>query len=160
MSTPTPVAVLLLLLSVAVLTVVIDRGRWWVQWWRGRQTRTARWNERERLDQRQAEERLEDWDLAMRFGEPVLQASALLAPLLGLIGTVLGLMEVLSALGPQLLLPAGTPLQGYAKVLLSTAQGLILALVASASLALNQGLRRWQLGRLRRSLRRGVPLQP
>ena len=66
-------------------------------------------------------------------------------------------MDVLSQLGPQLLLPANANLQGYGKVLLATALGLILALVASASLALNQGLRQWQLGRMEQLSRRQAP---
>jgi biopolymer transport protein ExbB len=77
-----------------------------------------------------------------------------LAPLLGLTGTVLGLIRVLSSLGPDLTLPAGTTLQGYGQVLISTALGLVVSLVASTSLFANQALRGWQIGRLERALRR------
>jgi biopolymer transport protein ExbB len=66
-------------------------------------------------------------------------------------------MDVLAQLGPQLLLPANANLQGYGKVLLATALGLVLALVAGAGLYLNQGLRRWQLARLDQLSRRLMP---
>ena len=89
----------------------------------------------------------------MAWGEPLLQAAVVLAPLLGLIGTTAGLMAVLRQLGPQLLLPANAPLAGYGDVLLPTLLGLQLTFVALALLLLNQGLRQWQLGR-------GAGIQP
>ena len=86
----------------------------------------------------------------MRSGESLLQAATVLAPLLGLTGTVLALMGVLASLGPDLTLRPGASLQGYGQVLMSTLVGLLVSLLASATLLLNQGLRRWQLGRLGR----------
>lgn len=137
-----PVALPLLLLSVAVFTVAFDRFAFWWRWWRRPAVADA------------------DADLArlqrqMASGEPVLQAAVGLAPLFGLLGTVSGLMGVLRALGPQLLLPAQAPLAGYADVLLSTLIGLQITAVAASVLVLNQGLRRWQLQRLRLALRLG-----
>jgi biopolymer transport protein ExbB len=93
----------------------------------------------------------------MRFGEPLLQAATVLAPLLGLCGTVLALMRVLAGLGSDLTLPAGASLHGYGQVLMSTLVGLAVSLTASTSLFANQGLRRWQLGQLRRLARSGEP---
>ena len=154
---PGPIALLLLLLSIAVLTVLIDRCRYWILWWRSRLVRAEAWRAQLRADPAVAAWQLDDWNREMAFGEPLLQASILLGPLLGLIGTVLGLMDVLGQLGPQLLLPANANLQGYGRVLLATALGLILALVGGAGLYLNQGLRQWQLVRLDRVLRRQVP---
>ncbi|MFM7549034.1 MAG: MotA/TolQ/ExbB proton channel family protein [Cyanobacteriota bacterium] len=137
-----PVALPLLLLSVAVFTVAFDRFAFWWRWWRRPAVADV------------------DVDLArlqrqMASGEPVLQAAVGLAPLFGLLGTVSGLMGVLRALGPQLLLPAQAPLAGYADVLLSTLIGLQITAVAASVLVLNQGLRRWQLQRLRLALRLG-----
>lgn len=86
----------------------------------------------------------------MRTGEPLLQAATVLAPLLGLTGTVLALMGVLASLGPDLTLPPAASLQSYGQVLMSTVVGLLVSLLASGTLLLNQGLRRWQLGRLAR----------
>ena len=153
-----PVALLLLLLSIAVVTVALERGRYWWNWWRTRTSRRQQW---ERLLAEEgggaAGRKLEDWDLEMRFGEPLLQAAVVLAPLLGLVGTVLGLMQVLSSLGPQLLLPAGANLAGFGQVLLSTALGLIISLIASTSLVANQWLRRSQCLRLQRLGRAWVP---
>ena len=151
---PGPVAVLLLLFSIAVLTVWLDRIRWWTRWWRGRGARLRQWQQDLEGSEQALIERLEDWELAMAFGEPLLGAAALLAPLLGLVGTVFALMGVLARLGPDLTLPAGTNLQGYGQVLLSTALGLLISLVAGAGLELNRGLRQWQLGRLERQWRR------
>lgn len=150
---PLASGLLLLLLSIAVVTVSLDRARWWVQWWQRRKQRLRQWRRLRGLGG-PACRQIDDWERAMRFGEPLLQSAAVLAPLLGLIGTVLGLIRVLSALGPDLTLPAGTTLQGYGQVLISTALGLVVSLVASASLFANQGLRGWQIGRLRRAVRR------
>jgi biopolymer transport protein ExbB len=154
--------VLLLLLSVAVLTLVIERTRFWIHWWRRRPSRSRAWRTRidEAADPARLEESLEDWDRAMAFGEPVLQAAALLAPLLGLIGTVTGLMGVLAQLGPRLELPPGSNLATYGQVLLSTAAGLVVSLVASAGLLSNQGLRQWQINQLRRERRRPEETTP
>jgi biopolymer transport protein ExbB len=151
---PGPVALLLLALSIAVLTVSLDRARWWLLWWRRRSSRRQRWQEQlEALDPSLSLQ-LEDLNLSMALGEPLLQSAAVLAPLLGLLGTVLGLMQVLGQLGPDLMLPAGSSLQGYGQVLLSAALGLLISLVATASLQLNQALRIGQIERLHRSLRR------
>ncbi len=155
---PSLSGLLLLLLSVAVLTLVIERTRFWIHWWRRRQARSRTWRQRitAGADAGRLEESLEDWDLAMSYGEPLLQGAALLAPLLGLIGTVTGLMGVLAQLGPRLELPPGASLASYGQVLLSTAAGLVVSLVASAGLLTNQGLRHWQINQLRRERRRPV----
>jgi len=167
MSRPFPLlpslsGVLLLLLSVAVLTLVFERTRFWIHWWRRRPSRSRAWREQiaEAPAPARLEERLEDWDLAMGFGEPVLQGAALLAPLLGLIGTVTGLMGVLAQLGPRLELPPGASLATYGQVLLSTAAGLVVSLVASAGFLTNQGLRHWQINQLRREWRRPGETSP
>ena len=157
---PGPVAVLLLLLSIAVLTVCLDRIRWWSRWWRERAPRRRQWQQELERTEANPEERLEDWQLAMAFGEPLLRAAAVLAPLLGLVGTVFALMQVLARLGPDLTLPAGTNLESYGQVLLSTALGLLISLVASAGLELNRGVRHWQIGRLERQWRRQGRRQP
>jgi biopolymer transport protein ExbB len=153
---------LLLITSVAVLTLVIDRSRFWMRWWQRRASRESRWQERiaTRTDSNRLEEQLEDWEHSMAFGEPFFQAGALLAPLLGLIGTVTGLMGVLAQLGPRLELPPGASLAGYGQVLLSTAGGLMVSLVASVALLANRGVREWQLDELRRQRRPSGELQP
>jgi biopolymer transport protein ExbB/TolQ len=129
--------------------VSLDRGRWWVQWWRGRTSRGHRWQRLRREAGACARQR-HDWDREMRFGEPFLEAAIVLSPLLGLTGTVLALMRVLASLGPDLTLPAGASLQGYGQVLMSTLVGLVVCLIASATLLTNRGLRSWQLERLER----------
>jgi biopolymer transport protein ExbB len=149
-----PTGVLLVLLSIAVLTIGFDRCRFWIQWWRNRQSRRLRWEGAMAEGEAAAGLLLEDWERDMRFGDPLLQAAGVLGPLLGLIGTVIGLMRVLSSLGPQLVLPPGASLNGYGQVLLSTAIGLIVGLIATATLFANQGLCDWQLGRLQRLQRR------
>jgi biopolymer transport protein ExbB/TolQ len=147
-----PVALPLLLLSLAVLTVGFERcwfwGRWW---WRDRRPRVELLQELEACPTPQARAALLcRQQRLMAWGEPLLQASQILAPMLGLVGTTAGLMAVLRSLGNQLLLPPGAPLAGYADVLLPTLLSLQLALLATALLLLNQGLRRWQLELLRR----------
>jgi len=150
---------LLLLLSVAVLTVVIERLRWWGRWWQKRHQRNASWTQRlafPGVERPELEQTLEDWDREMRWGEPLMQAAAVLAPLLGLIGTVTALMGVLAQLGPRLELPAGASLASYGQVLLSTAAGLVVSLIATAALLASQALRDWQIEGLRRQLRRSL----
>lgn len=137
-----PVALPLLLISVAVFTVAFDRVAFWWRWWQAGAAPAQRHLE-------PGGGRLDLLRRRMASGEPVLQAAVVLAPLLGLLGTVSGLMEVLRALGPQLLLPAQAPLVGYAEVLLSTLIGLQITVVATALLLLNRSLRRWQLRQLR-----------
>lgn len=143
------VGVVLLLLSIAVFTLVFERLHWWRRWWRQRAGRHVDWASAD-PDQRRL--RLHDWRWQMAAGEPLLQGAAVLAPLLGLTGTVLGLIRQLASLGPDLTLPAGASLRGFGDVLLSTAYGLVVSVIATAALLVNQGLRDWQLARLERSL--------
>jgi biopolymer transport protein ExbB/TolQ len=147
-----PVALPLLLLSLAVFTVVFERGWFWGRWWwRDRRPRAELLQQLESCPSPQARAALLcRQQRLMAWGEPLLQATQILAPLLGLVGTTAGLMAVLRSLGNQLLLPPGAPLAGYADVLLPTLLSLQLALLATAVLLLNQGLRHWQLGVLRR----------
>jgi len=148
-----PTSLLLLLLSIAVVTVTFDRARYWLQWWRQRRLRQNRWEQVVAGGADAIETQLLEWNSQMAFGEPLLQAAGVLGPLLGLIGTVMGLMRVLASLGPQLVLPAGANLNNYGQVLLSTALGLIVSLIATSSLFANQGIRHWQVDGLRRRLR-------
>ncbi len=144
---------MLLLLSIAVVTVTFDRARYWLQWWRQRRLRQNRWERVVAGGPDAIETQLLEWNSQMAFGEPLLQAAGVLGPLLGLIGTVIGLMRVLASLGPQLVLPAGANLNNYGQVLLSTALGLIISLIATSSLFANQGIRQWQIEGLRLRLR-------
>ena len=149
-----PVALPLLLVSMSVFAVGIDRATFWWRWWRpahqGRRQRGQQLNAVASQESRQLD--LERLATRMANGEQLLQAAILLAPLLGLTGTVHGLMQVLRALGPQLLLPPTAPLAGYADVLISTLVGLQLTLLATALLLLNQALSRWQIDQLRQHL--------
>lgn len=154
------VGLLLLLLSIAVLTVSFDRCRYWWQWWRSRLTRSRRWQESGNGADTDWQQRLAEWERQMAFGEPLLESAAVLAPLLGLIGTVTGLIGVLAQLGPRLELPAGASLASYGQVLLSTAAGLLVSLIATAALLACQALREGQIGALRRQLRRAGSSAP
>ena len=112
-----PISLLLLLLSIAVVTVSFDRARYWLQWWRQRRLRQNRWEQTVSTGPDAIESQLLEWNAQMAFGEPLLQAAGVIGPLLGLIGTVIGLMRVLASLGPQLVLPAGANLNNYGQVL-------------------------------------------
>lgn len=149
-----PVIVPLLLLSIVVVAIGIDRFRYW----RLAGLASAR-QERLLLDalqgcppgeqRRQREElHLRRLDAEMAQGESLLEAATLIGPLLGLIGTVAGLMRILEDLGPQLSLPSGGGVVGYGQVLISTVVGLVVALIAVAILRTNQALRQWQRQRL------------
>lgn len=141
-----PVALPLLLVSIVVVTIGIDRALFWWRWWRrpDQRRRISLEQLRAATSSQQRQLLLRRCGDAMAQGEPFLQAAVLVAPMLGLLGTVLGLMEVLRALGPQLLLPSSTPLVGYADVLAATVVGLQLALLALVLAQVNRGLRHWQ----------------
>ncbi len=134
----------LFLLSIAVVAVGVER----FGYWRARHRRDDRAflgelaAARDPSDRRRREALLmARLDIEMAQGETLLEAAGVIAPLLGLLGTVLGLMRTLSELGPQLILPSGGTLNGYAQVLVSTAMGLTVALIATCLLRLNQALR-------------------
>ncbi|MCT0198983.1 MotA/TolQ/ExbB proton channel family protein [Synechococcus sp. CS-1325] len=156
----------LLLLSIVVLSIGVERFRFWRRWGLG----THR-QERQLLDvlqstevgvPRRSREALElgQLDAAMGQGEVVLEAATLIGPLLGLIGTVSGLMRILAELGPQLTLPSGGSVVGYGQVLVSTLMGLVVALIAATLLRINQGLRQSQRRRLELACLRGEPDAP
>lgn len=149
-----PVGWLLILLSISVLTVTFERLRFWWTWWKRRSIHQQQWRETLRLGGDHPLLWLEDRDLEMRFAEPLLEAAIVIAPLLGLIGTVLGLSRLLAAMGPQLILPSGSNLSGFSEVLMSTAMGLLISLLATVTLHVNNGLRHWRLSVWRRDLRR------
>ena len=145
-----PVALPLLLVSIVVATVLCDRCLFWWQWWRlpEQRLRSTRQSLKDCLTSPERYLQLRRLKRAMAHGETFLQGAVLVAPMLGLLGTVLGLMKVLRALGPQLLLPSTPPLVGYGDVLVSTVLGLQLALMALVAGQVNRGLRQWQFQNL------------
>ncbi len=149
-----PAGLSLILLSIAVLTVTLERIRFWVIWWRRRPSLQRQWQEIVHQGERQALDWLADREQEMRFAQSFLEAAMVIAPLLGLIGTVLGLSRLLTAMGPQLLLPPGSGLSGFGDILLNTAMGLLVSLVATVTWHINSGLRQRQLSFWQRELRR------
>ncbi len=78
---------------------------------------------------------------AMRRGHKVLEATIALAPLLGLLGTVLGLILSLRGIGADLSATSTTSVtEGIAAALTSTATGLVVAIVSLAFYRLFLGL--------------------
>jgi biopolymer transport protein ExbB len=149
-----PIGWLLILLSISVLTVTFERLRFWILWWKRRAHHRSQWLESLRLGGNSPLRWMEERDLEMGFAQPFLEASSVIAPLTGLIGTVLGLSRLLSAMGPQMVLPPGSDLGGFGDVLVSTALGLCISLLATVTFHFNSGLRRWQLARWQRDLNR------
>ena len=149
-----PVGWLLIILSISVLTVTFERLRFWFLWWKRRTLIRNQWLESLRQGGASSLRWMEERDLEMRFAQPFLEAASVIAPLTGLIGTVFGLSRLLSAMGPELILPPGSHLGGFGEVLLSTALGLCISLLATVTLHLNNGLRQWQLSRWQRDLNR------
>jgi biopolymer transport protein ExbB len=148
---------MLILLSIGVLTISFERLRFWALWWQRRAFLRRQWDEVMRQGERSAMAWMDDRDLEMRFAQSFLEAAIVIAPLLGLIGTVIGLSRLLSSMGPQLLLPEGGDFHGFGDILLSTAMGLVVSLAATVTWHLNNGLRQWQLALWQRDLHRGVP---
>ena len=86
--------------------------------------------------------------------EPSLDLAMVLAPLLGLLSTVLGLMQLLQVLGPDLVLPRSDGLPSrYGQMLVGTALGLVIAAVALVVQRLNRMQRRAVITRLREALK-------
>ena len=102
----------------------------------------------ERVDQllRRLNRRFSRW-------EPSLDLTMVLAPLLGLLSTVIGLMQLLEGLGPDLVLPRTEGLTTrYGQMLVGTALGLVVAAVALVVQRLNRMQRRAVITRLREAL--------
>ena len=148
-----PAGWLLILLSISVLTVSFERIRFWTIWWKRRRTLQQRWLEAVSLGSEAALAFMEERDMEMGFAQSFLEAACVIAPLVGLIGTVFGVSRLLSAMGPQLLLPPDTGLAGFGEALSSTGMGLLISLVATVTQHANNGLRQWQLSLWRRDLR-------
>ncbi len=138
----------------AVLTVSFERLRFWILWWRRRGSLQRQWREAMDLGEREARIWINDRDRDMGFAQPFLEAAIVIAPLLGLIGTVFGLSHLLSSMGPQLLLPTGQDLPGFGDILLCTGLGLVVSLLATVTWHINNGLRQWQVGLWTRDLQR------
>lgn len=150
----------LILLSISVLTVTFERFRFWFLWWRNRRSHQQQWKQQCFLGGEHPSAWMEERDLEMRFAQPFLEAVVVIAPLVGLIGTVLGLAQLLSALGPQMVLPPESNLRGFGDVLLCTALGLIVALLSTVTLHVNNALRLWQRDLWLRDLRRSLIKTP
>jgi biopolymer transport protein ExbB len=147
-----PVGWLLIFLSISVLTVTFERLRFWFLWWKRRSLIRNQWLDCLGRGGATPLCWMEERDLEMRFAQPFLEAVSVIAPLTGLIGTVLGLSHLLSAMGPDLILPPGRHLGGFGEVLVSTALGLCISLLATVMFHLNNGLRQWQRSRWQRDL--------
>lgn len=149
-----PFGWLLVILSISVLTVTFERIRFWVLWWKRRSSYRTQWLETLRQGGNSPLLWLEDREDEMGFAQPFLEAMSVIAPLTGLMGTVFGLSRLLSTMGPQMVLPSGGDLRGFGDMLISTAAGLAISLVATATLHFNNGLRQRQLALWRRELKR------
>ncbi len=90
---------------------------------------------------------------AMRRGEKTLQAIIALAPLLGLLGTVLGLIQSLDKIKLTDLGAAGTSnvTLGISQSLIATATGMVIAIISLAFYWIFQGLLFKQINLFRRS---------
>lgn len=148
----------LLLLSIAVLSAGIERLMHWMRWRKeqSEQMRMLR-SDLEGLGAMEASERLDQLlrRLNRRFSrwEPSLDLAMVLGPLLGLLSTVIGLMQLLEGLGPDLVLPRTEGLTTrYGQMLVGTALGLVVAAVALVVQRLNRMQRRAVITRLREAL--------
>ena len=148
----------LLLLSIAVLSAGMERLMHWIRWKKEQpgMIRMFR-SELEDLGSVEASQRVDQLlrRLNRRFSrwEPSLDLAMVLAPLLGLLSTVLGLMKLLEVLGPELVLPRTDGLMTrYGQMLVGTALGLAVAAIALVVQRLNRMQRRAVISRLREVL--------
>ena len=145
----------LLLLSIAVMAAGINRLLHWYRWRRVgsgeiQQIREGMGGLSPEAAERSLDRQLQRLDRRFKRWESSLDLAMVLGPLLGLLATVLGLMDLLQALGPNLLLPRGEGLTvRYGQVLVGTALGLVIALMALVVQRLNRMQRRAELARIR-----------
>ena len=145
----------LLLLSIAVLSAGFERLIYWLNWRREQpgcldalRSSTSGLSGVEAS--RVVEQSLRRLDRQFSRWEPSLDLAIVLGPLLGLLSTVLGLMKLLQALGPDLLLPRGeTLVSDYGRILVGTALGLVVAMVALLVQRINRMQRRSVVAQLR-----------
>lgn len=149
-----PFGWLLIGLSISVLAVSLERTRFWFLWRRRRTARQKQWQELLPEGRHAIQAWIDDQDLEMRFAQSFLELAAVLAPLLGLIGTVVGLSRILAAMGPDLVVPAGGNFHRFAEALLDTALGLTISMWSTITLHLNRVLRRSQLASWQKDLQR------
>ena len=148
----------LLLLSIAVLSAGIERLMHWIRW-KKEQPEMIRMFRSELNDlgagdvPGHVDQLLRRLNRRFRRWEPSLDLAMVLAPLLGLLSTVLGLMQLLEVLGPELVLPRTEGLTTrYGQMLVGTALGLVVAAVALVVQRLNRMQRRAVISRLREAL--------
>ena len=147
----------LMLLSISVLAAGVDRAMHWYRWRRQADEQVSTLRTRmQGLESEQARRVLnhELRRLDHRFSrwEASMDLAMVLGPLLGLLSTVLGLMNLLQALGPEMLLPRGESLIGdYGRMLIGTALGIVVAVVALLVQRLNRMQRRSVIFSLRDS---------
>lgn len=145
----------LLLLSIGVLAIGIDRLLYWIHWRRDARVRhRALLSRIEALDPQESrvvlERSFQRLERQAARWEPALDLAMVLGPLLGLLSTVLGLTELIQALGPGLLLTnASEPMQGYARMLVGSTIGLSTAAMAVIVQRVNRMQRQAVLARLR-----------
>ena len=145
----------LLLLSIAVLSAGFERLIYWLNWRREQpgcldalRSSTSGLSSAEAS--RVVEQRLRRLDRQFSRWEPSLDLAMVLGPLTGLLSTVFGLMKLLQALGPDLLLPRGeTLISDYGRILVGTALGLVVAMVALLVQRINRMQRRSVVAQLR-----------
>lgn len=147
-----PAGWLLILLSMGVFTILFERGRFWYLWWRRRHILQSHWQQVLDMGGSSPLAWIEERDQEMCFAQSFLECIIVVAPLTGLIGTVLGLSRILTSLGPQFVLPPNLPQRAFGDVLLITAIGLVVSLMATLIWQLNNGLRERQLTLWRRDL--------
>ena len=148
----------LLLLSIGVLAIGIDRLLYWIRWRRDARVRhRALLISIEGLDPQETrvvlERSVHRLERQSARWEAALDLAMVLGPLLGLLSTVLGLTELIQALGPGLLLTnASDPMQGYARMLGGTTVGLTIAATAVIVQRVNRMQRHAVFARLRERL--------
>ena len=135
----------LMLVSIAVVSIGVERLRFWWQWGRGdRVSPELALPELDQLKPSQASLRqqllLERLERQLCRWDGILELCMVLGPLLGLLATVIGLMQLLQALGPGLTLPSqgGDLIAGYGQVLIGTVLGLSIAALALLVQRLNR----------------------
>ena len=145
----------LMLLSISVLAAGVDRMMHWYRWRLQFDEQVSTLRDRVKgLDPEQSRrvlnQRLRRLDHRFSRWESSMDLAMVLAPLLGLLSTVLGLMNLLQALGPEMILPRGEALIGdYGRMLTGTALGLIVAVMALVVQRINRMQRRSVIESLR-----------
>lgn len=153
-----PVAWPLLAVSFVTVAILIERALFWSREWtrdpqRSLEAARSRTDQRA-LDEAEVERLLDREERRLARGLGWLDTAVTAAPMLGILGTVLGIIDSFDALGTDTVTDPFAVSGGIGQALITTAAGLVIALVALLPYNALRALVAQRIARLEREWRR------